>query len=614
MAIATLTVDILAKLAKFEADMGRMSHIVDKSANRLASAMRGLGAAVSFGAITAGFERLVDSAAALDDMAEKTGASVEELSKLEHVARISGTSLEFVETSLIRLAVALHSTDEESKGADKALKAIGLSVDALKGLDTAVALKKVADGLNKFEDSAGKAAVAKDLLGKSGAQALPYLKDLAEAGEVNATLTKEQAAAAEKFQKELNKLGALAGANARVFAIELLPALAKVGDAIGAIARLAEIAGKAIAVLAHGAALIKLPFAESPEDAKRMLAEFDAIRKLAGEDLDEVIMRPTFSQQLASGGGGTAGGLGSLSGYTSKAGKGDKKKGTDDEITQMRQLGAEYERLFSSAEKYVSGLDAQIAKGGALTQSEQQLLEIERQLPPEWAAAIRPLLERADALEKQLKLMEEGKRLFEETRTQMEQLAATEAHLAELLDAGAISWDTYSRAVFAAGEKLEGIKEPLDQMTEFTKEAARNMQDAMADGFFDIMQGKFGDMATSFKQTIDRMVANLLASQLMNFLTGDFGKTGNLGGWLGGLIDGMRAEGGPVAAGSAYLVGERGPELFMPRQSGTIIPNGGGAVAVYNTFTISGTTDRRSQQQIAAEVGAAVDRAVRRNR
>jgi hypothetical protein len=35
------------------------------------------------------------------------------------------------------------------------------------------------------------------------------------------------------------------------------------------------------------------------------------------------------------------------------------------------------------------------------------------------------------------------------------------------------------------------------------------------------------------------------------------------------------ATGGPVHAGGAYVVGERGPELFMPRQSGTVIPNGG---------------------------------------
>ena len=32
-----------------------------------------------------------------------------------------------------------------------------------------------------------------------------------------------------------------------------------------------------------------------------------------------------------------------------------------------------------------------------------------------------------------------------------------------------------------------------------------------------------------------------------------------------------------MSANSAYVVGEQGPELFVPNQSGTIIPNGGGA-------------------------------------
>lgn len=36
----------------------------------------------------------------------------------------------------------------------------------------------------------------------------------------------------------------------------------------------------------------------------------------------------------------------------------------------------------------------------------------------------------------------------------------------------------------------------------------------------------------------------------------------------------FRADGGPVRAGSPYIVGEEGQELFVPRQSGTIIPNG----------------------------------------
>ena len=36
---------------------------------------------------------------------------------------------------------------------------------------------------------------------------------------------------------------------------------------------------------------------------------------------------------------------------------------------------------------------------------------------------------------------------------------------------------------------------------------------------------------------------------------------------------GVRAEGGPVESNSPYIVGERGPELFVPRSAGAIVPN-----------------------------------------
>jgi hypothetical protein len=50
---------------------------------------------------------------------------------------------------------------------------------------------------------------------------------------------------------------------------------------------------------------------------------------------------------------------------------------------------------------------------------------------------------------------------------------------------------------------------------------------------------------------------------------------GAIGGFIGDLFGGERAKGGPVAGGKAYLVGERGPELFVPGQSGSIVPNTG---------------------------------------
>lgn len=65
---------------------------------------------------------------------------------------------------------------------------------------------------------------------------------------------------------------------------------------------------------------------------------------------------------------------------------------------------------------------------------------------------------------------------------------------------------------------------------------------------------------------------------------------------IGGLIDsvfgGGRASGGPVAAGTTYLVGEKGPELFKPSSSGTIIPNNamGGSGTTIN-LTVNGAID-----------------------
>lgn len=42
---------------------------------------------------------------------------------------------------------------------------------------------------------------------------------------------------------------------------------------------------------------------------------------------------------------------------------------------------------------------------------------------------------------------------------------------------------------------------------------------------------------------------------------------------FGGLFGGGRADGGPINANESYLVGERGPELIVPRRAGTVIPN-----------------------------------------
>ena len=52
-----------------------------------------------------------------------------------------------------------------------------------------------------------------------------------------------------------------------------------------------------------------------------------------------------------------------------------------------------------------------------------------------------------------------------------------------------------------------------------------------------------------------------------------------------------KAMGGPVQRNSAYMAGERGPELFVPNSSGSIIPNNkmrsGGGIVLNQTINIS---------------------------
>lgn len=60
---------------------------------------------------------------------------------------------------------------------------------------------------------------------------------------------------------------------------------------------------------------------------------------------------------------------------------------------------------------------------------------------------------------------------------------------------------------------------------------------------------------------------------------------------VGSLISGFRAAGGPVAAGNAYVVGEAGPEIFIPGRSGYILPNGVGGGGTQVNITVNGALD-----------------------
>jgi len=182
----------------------------------------------------------------------------------------------------------------------------------------------------------------------------------------------------------------------------------------------------------------------------------------------------------------------------------------------------------------------------------------------------------AEKFREHAKAMEEGKRVMESMRTPEEELAAQIVKLNGLLDEGAISWDVYARAVFAAQDKLDGLKnksvETTNELDEFTKSAAKNMQTAFADFLFDPFAEGADKMAYKFAQTMQRMAAEALSASIMKKLFGDIitgGKTGDngiLGSLFGAAVKSFGFhDGGLVTSGggNASFTRSVSPDLFI---------------------------------------------------
>ncbi len=126
------------------------------------------------------------------------------------------------------------------------------------------------------------------------------------------------------------------------------------------------------------------------------------------------------------------------------------------------------------------------------------------------------------------------------------------------------------------------ITQNLKDKTDGLKQSAQALGDAFANAL-DQLIVKGGKLNDTLKSLLQNMASSVLKGALMgegsfaSIFGGAAGSGGLIGGGLKSLFSGFKADGGPVMGGKAYVVGERGPELFQPNGGGSIIPNGGGS-------------------------------------
>lgn len=163
----------------------------------------------------------------------------------------------------------------------------------------------------------------------------------------------------------------------------------------------------------------------------------------------------------------------------------------------------------------------------------------------------------------------------------------------------------FARDVAAMRGMLEG------SLGQGAQSAGRSIETALLRA---ARQGEFGfDQLRSAALQALADIARAAVSNGVRSVVGGEGRT--LGSALIGLLGlAGRATGGPVAPGQAYVVGERGPEVFVPTHAGRVeVPGGGAAREVRVAITINAGAGeapaamQRSARQVARAVKAAIE-------
>lgn len=737
MAIATLSIDLVAKLASFEAGMDKAARAAEKNASRIDSAMSGLKKSIAGLGIAALVSAQISSAKAsidildkLDDLGEKYGIAVDKLSAYRYASEVAGTSTEAFAAGLSKLGKTAAEAAGGNKEAAAAFKTVGVSVrDANGHLKTNdELLLDLAEKFAGYEDSGYKAALAQKFFGKTGADMLPLLNkgrdgisDLTdEAKKLGAVYGNDVAKAAGDFNDNLKKLE-LASEAAKVSLVEgLLPTLVNITNqliegkkAYGSFLSATLDIGLEVDPLKSlnqnltdtvtRIATLRQQMAEMEERSKStsLIDRFNSIGsdRQAQKIRDQIALlekRETYLRriQLLEGG--------------------DQGRGKVTPLTQPKQAApvvtdtkeAEkalkvYEDLIKSITEKTTASEAELDSGEKLSESQKFAIDVvtklasnETKLTDAQKVGVTTTLERYLATEKLNESQRESikassaesKGLADETAKRTASNKALSEQIEEIgLNKDQLQELTLQRLENKAAIEAENIaaleqfgisqqiidqrKQNLDLLSEdirLRREAAaktkanaadplKGASDAVTD-YLDNVKRAGDATKDAVSSSINALESDLTASlangkidvsSFINTIISEFyrlqvvrpllasifgGASGTGDGWasmLGSLfgggnysanggigyanaagISGGRAGGGPVAAGKAYLVGEKGPEVLrMGNSAGTVVPNhalgGGGAHIDFSGMQIN-IADGVSRSEAYAGVRSAI--------
>ena len=178
-----------------------------------------------------------------------------------------------------------------------------------------------------------------------------------------------------------------------------------------------------------------------------------------------------------------------------------------------------------------------------------------------------------------------------------------EQRIKDILEQNTKLTDDEVRGILEGSAALKEKIRLQEQSKALYERITKTIEDGLVDGIMAAVEG-----TKSLSESLSGVLKQL-ARMFLSQGIGSFGKDGKGGSGLLGLLP--FADGGRPPVGRPSIVGERGPELFVPRSSGTIIPNHalGGSATVNVAVDASGSSVEGNADQ-AAQLGKVIGVAV----
>ena len=540
------------------------------------TAIVGLVGAAGFGLL---ISRSLQATDTLSKTAAKIGTTTEALGALRYAADLTGVATQTMDMALQRFT---RRTAEAAKGtgeAKGAIKELGINAQELNRMPLDERMIVLADAFEKVESESDRLRLAFKLFDSEGAalvntlsQGSDGLKEmLGEAKVLGLTMSGSAAKGVEDTVDSLTKLQSLFKGVTDQTVAAFAPAIKVMVERFtGFLQRSIEAKG-GIEAFARSLAIdllngVKTALIAFESLANGFIKVYTSSIKLKNE------LKDTFNVGLQD----------------SKEYRADLDK-LDDKIEKIKNATGMSVQAQLQATDLLMARRKEILK---LYQQAQDAEEAETVKPVDWVSGV---IEQIDGAITSLKEFE---------AVAVELPAAIVPALNDI-ELGFKSWS-------------DSIPDMTTNIQSLTKQGLDGLTDSLAAGITGA--ANFADaMKSMAKSVVDSLIKMLIQKYIVDaafgFITSSFG-TGGTGSTGSGMTSGggsgipsfnprgYAAIGGPVQAGSPYVVGERGPEMFVPNQSGSIIPNnqmGGGSGVVVNQ-TINVTTG--IQSTVRAEIAS----------